>query len=348
MKVSIIMPVYNSEEYLSAAVDSVLGQDFDDFELILVDDGSKDSSGKICDAYAASNPKVLVVHKENGGICSARNAGLSVAKGEYVGFCDNDDEYLPGLLKDNYKLAKDHQVDLMRYGRIRRILRDDGSVWETSTDLEGMFIERKDFHKHYKNIRCEDTIWTGLYRREIIEKYQIRYDERFRYGSEDLNFNLQFLLHSQRLGFNPKKYYVWEQRDAHSTSRNFKKDYMFKNLINMDLEYEFMTRICQGKLDNVEKNIFLINSYIYPMIKYMALARGRLSLKEEVSYLNRLRKHPLFDQKLLKDTKKQVRKINVRTYLTMVLFYERRFRSLIFLLNNGTAILAKFRFKKAN
>ncbi len=346
MKVSVIMPVYNSEQYVSGAVDSVLGQDFDDFELILVDDGSKDSSGKICDTYAAKDSRVRVIHKENGGICSARNAGLSVAKGEYVGFCDNDDEYLPGLLKDNYTLAKDQQVDLMRYGRIRRIVRDDGSVWETGTDLEEMFIEEKEFHKHYKNIRCEDTIWTGLYRREIIEKYGIRYDERFRYGSEDLNFNLQFLLHSERLGFNSQKYYVWEQRDAHSTSRNFKKDYMFKNLINMDLEYQFMSQICLNRVDNVEKNVFLINSYIYPMTKYMALAKGRLTLKEEVSYLSRLRRHPLFDQELSKATKKQVLKLNIRTYITMKLFYERRFRSLIFLLNNGTAILANFRFKK--
>lgn len=346
MKVSVIMPVYNSEQYLSMAVDSVLGQEFDDFELILVDDGSKDSSGKICDAYAANNPKVQVIHKENGGICSARNAGLSVAKGEYIGFCDNDDEYLPGLLEDNYDLAKKHQVDLMRYGRIRRIVRDDGSVWETSTDLKEMFIEKKDFHKHYKNIRCEDTVWTALYRREIIDKYHIRYDERFRYGSEDLNFNLQFLLHSERLGFNSKKYYVWEQRDAHSTSRNFKKDYMFKNLINMDLEYQFMSRVCEKDLDNVEKNVFLINSYIYPMTKYMALAKGKLTLKEEVSYLNRLRSHPLFDKELSRATKNQVRKLNIRTYITMKLFYERRFRSLVFLLNNGTAILANFRFKK--
>ncbi len=346
MKVSVIMPVYNSEQYLSAAIDSVLAQDFDDFELILVDDGSKDSSGKICDDYATKNSKVQVIHKENGGICSARNAGLDVAKGEYVGFCDNDDEYLPGLLKDNYILAKEHQVDLMRYGRIRRILRDNGSVWETKTDIEKMFIERSDFHKHYKNIRCEDTIWTALYRRELIETYKIRYDERFRYGSEDLNFNLQFLLHSEKLGFNPKHYYVWKQRDTHSTSRSFKKDYMFKNLINMDLEHEFMTKVCKEEIENVEKNIFLINSYIYPMIKYMALAKGRLTLKEEAAYLNRLRKHPLFDRELSKATQNRVRKMNVRTYITMKLFYEKRFCSLILLLNNGTAFLANFRFKK--
>ena len=86
VKVSIIMPVYNSEKFLKKAVDSVLNQKFEDFELILVDDGSPDASGSICDEFAEKDSRVKVIHKKNGGICSARNAGLKIAKGEYVGF----------------------------------------------------------------------------------------------------------------------------------------------------------------------------------------------------------------------------------------------------------------------
>lgn len=85
---------------------SILKQSFSDFELILVDDGSKDGSGKICDQLAAKDTRIKVIHKTNGGICSARNAGLKEAAGEYIAFCDNDDIYLPGLLEDNYALAK--------------------------------------------------------------------------------------------------------------------------------------------------------------------------------------------------------------------------------------------------
>lgn len=346
IKVSIIMPVYNSEKYLRKAVDSVLNQDFEEFELIMVDDGSKDHSGEICDEYAEKYSNVKVVHKENGGICSARNAGLEVAEGEYIGFCDNDDLYLPHLIKDNYRLAKDNDVDLMRYAKIKRLEKDDGRIWEIHVPIQDMFIERSEFYKHYRNIRREDTIWTAFYKREILERYHIRFDERFRYGSEDLNFNLQFLMHCEKLGFNSKAYYSWTQRESHSTSRNFKRDYLKKNMINMDLEYELFAKVCGAKVDNVMKNEFLINSYVYPIIDYMSIKACDMTLKEKAAYLNVIRKHPICDKEISKNTLKAVRKNNIRVYITMKLFYERKYRFLIVLLDKGTNFLARFRFKQ--
>lgn len=343
VKVSIIMPVYNSEKYLEKAIDSILEQDFENYELILVDDGSPDHSGEICDNYAKINSKVKVIHKKNGGICSARNAGIEAAEGEYIGFCDNDDQFLPNLIKDNYKLAKEHNVDLMRYAKIKRLEKDDGRVWEIHAKIQDMFIDKNEFYKHYQNIRREDTVWTAFYRREIIEKYHIRFDERFRYGSEDLNFNLHFLMHSNRLGFNSKAYYSWTQRDSHSTSRNFQRDYLEKYMINMDLEYEFFSKMCHGKVNNIVKNVFLINSYVYQIIDYMA--RGEMQLNEKAAYLERMRCHPLFDKKIEKTTLRNVRKRNIRVYITMKLFYERRFKPLILILDYGTSFLARFRFK---
>ena len=98
-KVSIIIPVYNVAEYLRRGLDSVLSQSFQDFELILVDDGSTDASGKMCDEYADSDSRIQVIHKENGGVSSARNAGLDCAKGEWVYFIDPDDVLLPDGLR---------------------------------------------------------------------------------------------------------------------------------------------------------------------------------------------------------------------------------------------------------
>ncbi|MBO5509469.1 MAG: glycosyltransferase, partial [Lachnospiraceae bacterium] len=269
MKVSIIMPVYNSEEYLSKAVDSVLAQDFDGFELILVDDGSPDGSGAICDDYAARFNNVKVVHKENGGICSARNAGLDVAEGEYIGFCDNDDEYLQNLIRDNYNYAKEHNVDLMRYAKIKRLEREDGKVWETVGTIEDMCIERSEFGEHYENIRREHTIWTAFYRKSIIDEFGIRFDTNIKYGSEDLFFNLEFLLHCQILGFNSKAYYVWTQRETHSTSRKYNRQQLFDVLSALDIEYKFMHETCGGKLNEFKKNTFLANTYILMVLDYM-------------------------------------------------------------------------------
>ncbi|MBR3832958.1 MAG: glycosyltransferase [Lachnospiraceae bacterium] len=346
MKVSIIMPVYNSEKYLRKAVDSVVGQDFDDFELILVDDGSPDNSGKICDEYAEKYDKVKVIHKENGGICSARNAGLRAATGEYVGFCDNDDEYLPDLIKDNYTLAKENNVDLLRYAKIKRLEKDNGKIWESVTPLRDIFIEKDEFYKHYDNIRREDTVWTGLYRRSIITEQGICFDETFKSGWEDFNFNLKFLKHCQRLGFNSKAYYSWTQRESHSTSRSFKREFIDKNMINIQLEYEFMQGPCEGKVNNVVKNVFLTNSYIHSIVDYMSIKNCDLTLKEKCQQLDMVRNHPIFDQKLSKRTAKTIKKRNYRMYLTMKLFYDRRYKTLLFVLDKGTAILAKFRFKK--
>lgn len=117
--ISVIMPVYNSENYLRSAIDSVLNQTFRDFELILIDDGSKDGSGAICDEYGDKDSRVVVVHQENTGLCGARNRGLTMAQGEYLTFIDNDDLYMPTLLEDNYKLAVKHHAGMVKFGRDR-------------------------------------------------------------------------------------------------------------------------------------------------------------------------------------------------------------------------------------
>ncbi|MDD6237531.1 MAG: glycosyltransferase family 2 protein, partial [Clostridiales bacterium] len=124
-KISVIMPVYNSEQFLRMAVDSVLNQTFEDFELIMVDDGSKDQSGAICDEYAQKDARVKVIHQENGGICAARNTGMKAAEGEYLAFIDNDDEYLPNLLEENYALAQEYDADVVKYGyRVEETFKD--------------------------------------------------------------------------------------------------------------------------------------------------------------------------------------------------------------------------------
>ena len=95
-KISIIVPVYNVEQYLRRCIDSILNQSFADFELLLIDDGSKDKSGAICDEYAAKDSRIRVFHKENGGVSSARNIGLENARGEWLSFIDGDDVITEG------------------------------------------------------------------------------------------------------------------------------------------------------------------------------------------------------------------------------------------------------------
>ena len=111
--VSVVIPVYNVEAYLCECVDSVLAQTMQDFEIILVDDGATDSSGRICDEYAAKHPNVRVIHRENGGLSEARNTGLDAATGEYVYFLDSDDYIAPHSLEHLVKIARKEQADVV-------------------------------------------------------------------------------------------------------------------------------------------------------------------------------------------------------------------------------------------
>ena len=110
--ISVIVPVYNAEKYLHRCVDSILTQTFDNFELLLINDGSNDNSGVICDEYALKDSRVRVFHKENGGVSSARNLGLDNSKGEWIAFCDADDYALPTFLSTYDELINIHNADL--------------------------------------------------------------------------------------------------------------------------------------------------------------------------------------------------------------------------------------------
>ena len=115
-KISIIVPVYNVEKYIRRCLDSIAAQTFTDWECICVDDGTPDASGKICNEYAQKDSRFVVIHKENGGVSSARNAGLNVAKGEYVTFCDSDDWVEKEMLEVLYNTALETDADVVMGG----------------------------------------------------------------------------------------------------------------------------------------------------------------------------------------------------------------------------------------
>ena len=115
--ISVIVPVYNVEKYLGKCVDSILAQTYENLEIILVEDGTRDGCGAICDAYAAKDPRVRVIHKENGGLSSARNAGMDIARGEYFGFVDSDDWIEPETYETLLNLAEKYNADLVSGSR---------------------------------------------------------------------------------------------------------------------------------------------------------------------------------------------------------------------------------------
>lgn len=142
-KLSIVVPCYNAEQILPKCIDSILHQTYQNIEVCLVDDGSTDGSSEKCDEYAKKDKRVVVIHQKNGGICNARNAALKIARGEYIGFSDHDDEYLPGLLEDNYKLCITQNLDFIKFCKKLDIV-EDGKVIERHSNTIAQKVFTRD------------------------------------------------------------------------------------------------------------------------------------------------------------------------------------------------------------
>ena len=141
LRFSIVVPIYNVEKFLDQCITSVLSQKYDNYELILVDDGATDDSGKICDAYALKNDHIRVIHKANGGLVSARRAGVMVAKGEYVGYADGDDWVADSWLAEVDKVITESHPDIVEYNAFKST---DGKNIEMKTShLEDSLTRKK-------------------------------------------------------------------------------------------------------------------------------------------------------------------------------------------------------------
>ncbi len=193
-KVSIIVPVYNGEERLERCAYSILDQDFKDLELILVDDGSRDNSIGLMRELAHADSRVIALHKENGGVSSARNAGLELASGEYIQFCDVDDWVTEGSTKLLVEAMErdDTQMVIADFTRVMGSAEAEKGAIKTP----GVISRRKyadEMMLHPADLYY-GVLWNKLYRRDIIEKHQLRMDENISL-SEDMIFNLEYLIH---------------------------------------------------------------------------------------------------------------------------------------------------------
>lgn len=162
--VSIIVPVYQVKAYISECVESLLAQTYTNLEVLLVDDGSTDGSGAVCDEYAARDSRVRVVHQENQGAAGARNTGLDLALGKYIAFVDSDDVIAPTYVKELFLLLKKYQADIAACAYGRDQLCETGDTGELCMSSEQML---RQWHGKYK--RWETIPWNKLYDRAVFE-----------------------------------------------------------------------------------------------------------------------------------------------------------------------------------
>ncbi|MDO4413676.1 MAG: glycosyltransferase family 2 protein [Erysipelotrichaceae bacterium] len=195
VKYSVIIPVYNVEKQLPRTIESVLDQTIESFELILVNDGSKDSSGSVCDLYAEKDKRVHVIHKENGGVSSARNAGIENAIGEYIVFIDSDDYVSPVFVKQ----FEGTDADLIIAGYVLEtedqevLKRSDYGIHEYTVSSENNDVIKAHYTDGFYNYAC-----TKAFRREIIRSNHLRFSQEITIG-EDTLFVMDFLVHAKKV-----------------------------------------------------------------------------------------------------------------------------------------------------
>lgn len=210
MKYSVIVPVYNVENYLPRCIDSLLAQNYADLEILLIDNGSNDQSGQICENYAAQFSNITAYHIPNKGVGSARNFGLSKAKGEFICFVDADD-YLVGNLFSDVESQLDSQLDLLVFSYYNSIEKNLSEIDRSAKILptEGK-KDKSDFIALFQELFLTDmmyTVWNKIYRREFLEEHQIVF-ESYELG-EDVRFNLSVYQHVNTVFLVKSAYYVY-------------------------------------------------------------------------------------------------------------------------------------------
>ena len=243
--ISIIVPVYNAEKYLPACVESLLNQTYDAMEVILVNDGSKDGSAALCDAYAARDSRVRVIHQENQGVSAARNAGIDCAAGKYVAFVDADDYVEPDYLEHLHGELTAHDADFVTccYQEISH-----GDAPKSAIPFVGasrMVTEKADYFEDMAAIKEDywSTIWAKLYRRDLIG--DTRFCRTLKYG-EDHVFFYDLMCKGPRGCLDTYRGYYYVRNESSVTA--------FRNASNV-FRCENEMKMCEYKLRNLPGDV---------------------------------------------------------------------------------------------
>ena len=307
--VSVIIPVYNVEKFLNRCVDSILSQTYKNIEIILVDDGAQDSSPQICDEYAHKDIRVKVIHKNNGGLASARNAGLKVAKGDYILFVDSDDWIKDITVEELLNIAVKNQVDFVRFIPVSAGYPDrpDGTPINFGTEdfmEDGVYNKEKMIRDIYPRLFVTPQLtmgpivaaWRSLYNRKFLVDNNLYFDEEVKY-SEDAIFSAKVVYNSNKFYYIKGGYYYNYFYNTSSITKSFKKDRWnvckilsstFKKEFGNKSDYDFSKQLHLEDIYNV-LNALGQNTYIESFknrYKYVKDIFNDNFTKQSMKYIN--------------------------------------------------------------
>lgn len=232
--ISIIVPVYKVEQYINKCIDSIINQTYKNLEIILVDDGSPDNCGSICDEYAKKDKRIKVIHKKNGGLSDARNVGINIAKGEYIGFVDSDDFINREMYAKLYKIIIEYDADIA-VCELKRF-HDEGKIIERVKKINTILYTQDEFLKKFFKIGSQSIEYyahTKLYKKNMIEK------EQYPVGltSEDVLGTYKALLKAKTIVKTTDELYYYRYNEQSITGSFSKKDFDLLEIWDKVVEY---------------------------------------------------------------------------------------------------------------
>ncbi len=260
VKITAIMPVYNVENYIGRCIESLQKQTLTEWELIAVDDGSPDNSGAICDAYALLDKRITVIHKENGGAPSARNAAIPKARGEYLYFVDGDDWAEPTMFEDMYKAAKEHNAQLVVSGFYIDTYYSDTEYYTQKQTLPSkVFSGQQDFRQYAYKMFDKNLLyapWNKIVSKEYMTEQNITFKDTF---WDDLPFNLDVVRDVERVVLLGNEYYHFIRARADSETAKYRNNMYEKR----EDEHKWMLELYEyWNIDNEESREMLYRRYI--------------------------------------------------------------------------------------
>lgn len=291
MKISIVVPVYKVEKYISRCIESILMQTYEDIELILVDDGSPDNSGKICEDYAKKDSRIKVLHKQNGGPSDARNTGLEIATGDYIMYVDSDDYIEKYSCEELAAIIKQYQADIVCFN-LRNISEEDGHMMNNN----GFY--RNSDTKSIQIMTYEEAMIDNLYRKSIryeavskIYKRQIAQRIKFPVGmlAEDFATFYKYLKEATKIVSYDRCLYNYVIRKGSIMGE--KKAKLYADVYKTEVQiYELLKDICRKKEEKVEaerryfRSLAKIYAKLYKISEYQELEMTVKTKIEEINF----------------------------------------------------------------
>ncbi len=240
-RISVIIPVYKSEEYIEACVDSILNQTFTDFEIILVDDGSPDNSGKICDALAQKNNTITVLHQENQGQATARNNGVKIARGEWLHFVDCDDAIHPRMLEALYNAVTENDIKLAMCSAVQGEKATDDFYADKNVEFKNLEMNEDNFLHLCRDLKYFYwVVWGKLIHKSIYEKYPLTEGRIY----EDNAIVCKWLYEAKKVALTHTPLYFYYVNTSSTTKKEFTKKHLdvlwaFKEQIDFFISINF-------------------------------------------------------------------------------------------------------------